>query len=396
MVSKRNAKQIIYVTVISVLDLIFLPIGLFLSLISRLKAKTKTIVGMGPNINITFLGYKKALQFAGLDSEIVIRSKDRITEGFSSEIDYTYGNEALAFLIRDYLIFFRAIIKYKTIIINYGGYSLGNHPIGRYYESLLLNISKIGFIVIPQGSDVQRYYDSPNLIWRYSAYKYYDRERLLKKSLQIKQKMLAINKIKKSFIFGGRDWIDYMDYWDGLLVGESAPYLKNESNFNDRNKIRIFHSSNHKELKGSNLINSTIQQLIKEGFPIEYLLLFQTSHDEVIDGIKWSDIVIDNIVMGWYGYISIESLALGKPVGVFLRKDLVNLHNFENNLFNIDDSPFIDIEPTNLRNLLIDLIDNRDLIETKTSLVKSFYQRFYSLEALSEKLLVAVHHLDKL
>ena len=48
------------------------------------------------------------------------------------------------------------------------------------------------------------------------------------------------------------------------------------------------------------------------------------ANNQVISLYQEADIIVDQILCGSYGLLSVESMALGKPVITYIRPDLVN------------------------------------------------------------------------
>lgn len=84
----------------------------------------------------------------------------------------------------------------------------------------------------------------------------------------------------------------------------------------------IVHAPTHREFKGSNHIIKAVEQLGKE-IPLRFKLVEGMSHDEAMALYKEADIVIDQVLCGAYGNLSVEAMALGKAVICYIRPDLV-------------------------------------------------------------------------
>lgn len=65
-----------------------------------------------------------------------------------------------------------------------------------------------------------------------------------------------------------------------------------------------------------------VKQLKSQGYNIKLFLVENTPHKEALEYYKQADIVIDQLLIGWYGMVAQECMALGKPVCVYLREDL--------------------------------------------------------------------------
>jgi glycosyltransferase involved in cell wall biosynthesis len=104
---------------------------------------------------------------------------------------------------------------------------------------------------------------------------------------------------------------------------EMYPYvgLKNQQS-NEMDSIKILHAPSRRRLKGTEHVLSAIKKLRNEGYNIELILIENTPHKEAIEYYKQADIVVDQLLIGWYGMLAQECMALGKPVCVYVREDL--------------------------------------------------------------------------
>lgn len=89
----------------------------------------------------------------------------------------------------------------------------------------------------------------------------------------------------------------------------------------DKEKLRIVHAPTSRLKKGTDLIIATINKLIADGESIEFTLVEHMSNQEAINVYKNADLVIDQIMVGWYGGLAVECMALGKPVMVYIREE---------------------------------------------------------------------------
>lgn len=91
-------------------------------------------------------------------------------------------------------------------------------------------------------------------------------------------------------------------------------------------KVRILHSffpsgrlNNNKNIKGSSFIYEAVERLKKEGYPVEYYYI----HDKPSNLMRYyqsqADIIVDQLIYGWWGSTGVEAMALGKPVICYLR-----------------------------------------------------------------------------
>ncbi len=122
-------------------------------------------------------------------------------------------------------------------------------------------------------------------------------------------------------------------------------------------KIKICHSPTDRYYKGSNDIIKICKKIEKNNSSVEFILIENMSHDEVIKIKKTCDILIDQIgdSGGWgYGMNSVESMALGLCC--------VTQMNEECNKF-FNNHPFINVNKNNLESKINNLILNPTIID---------------------------------
>lgn len=118
------------------------------------------------------------------------------------------------------------------------------------------------------------------------------------------------------------------------------------------NEIIIVHAPTQRDFKGTELINQTIENLQQE-LPIQYRLVEGLSHEEALALYRQADIIIDQILCGAYGNLSVEGMALGKPVVCYIRPDLVNKYPAG--------LPIRSANPDNLQDVLRELVSDHEL-----------------------------------
>jgi len=103
--------------------------------------------------------------------------------------------------------------------------------------------------------------------------------------------------------------------------------------------IRIVHAPSSRRKKGTDFIEASVKRLQEKGLPIELVLAEKLPHHKIKELYETSDIGIDQVLYGWHGKVSVELMALGKPVICNInpmyrkyRPDLPIVHGDPNNL----------------------------------------------------------------
>ena len=62
--------------------------------------------------------------------------------------------------------------------------------------------------------------------------------------------------------------------------------------------------------------------VLKKKYNFDFLLIENSEHKNVMQQLSKADIVIDQLILGAFGTISLEGMALGKPTVCFITDDL--------------------------------------------------------------------------
>ena len=92
--------------------------------------------------------------------------------------------------------------------------------------------------------------------------------------------------------------------------------------------LRILHgfyeggrTSDGKNIKGSRFVLEAIEKLRNEGCAVEYYYLQDVYSKDMRYYQAQADVVVDQLIYGWWGSMGIEAMGLGKPVVCYLRKE---------------------------------------------------------------------------
>lgn len=132
---------------------------------------------------------------------------------------------------------------------------------------------------------------------------------------------------------------------------EDFSYVGNENK--DRSEeINIVHAPSNRAKKGTEYVIKAINKLKNEGYKINLMLIEHMPYNKAIEYYKKADIVIDQLLIGWYGMFAMECMAFGKPVCSYIRDDLESCMPF---------NPIINTSPENIVENLRILTENGSL-----------------------------------
>lgn len=82
---------------------------------------------------------------------------------------------------------------------------------------------------------------------------------------------------------------------------------------------KVLHAPSHRGVKGTRFILDAVHRLKSEGVPFEFVLVEGLSHAEAMKLYADADLLVDQLLVGWYGGLAVELMALGKPVVAYIR-----------------------------------------------------------------------------
>jgi len=83
----------------------------------------------------------------------------------------------------------------------------------------------------------------------------------------------------------------------------------------------VVHAPTHRLGKGTRFILDAVSRLKSEGVALQFLLVEGVAQTEARRTFQRADLLIDQLLTGWYGGVAVEAMALGKPVICYIRED---------------------------------------------------------------------------
>lgn len=174
---------------------------------------------------------------------------------------------------------------------------------------------------------------------------------------------------------------------DLLEYSERAVWMPNPINLeeykpveqpNTGEGINIVHLPSARAEKGTEYVISAIEELKREGYNIKFTLVENIPHQEVMSYYNQADIVVDQLLIGWYGMVTIEAMALKKPVCVYIREDLVKYLPF---------IPFCISSKDDIAVKLKELIEDRELRKELGEKGRHFVEQVHDVNLVNEKIM---------
>lgn len=153
---------------------------------------------------------------------------------------------------------------------------------------------------------------------------------------------------------------------------------------NEDKFITIMHCPTNRTYKKSDYIEDAVYKLIKEGYKINYKCITNVTHAKLKEEFISSDLVIDQL-NHWYGTVTIEAMALGRPVICGYNKHLT-YYDYEKS----KDLPIINADHYNIYDVLKDVMENKyNLVEIGLK-SREFVEKVHDLKIVTNEL-VAIY-----
>jgi glycosyltransferase involved in cell wall biosynthesis len=146
---------------------------------------------------------------------------------------------------------------------------------------------------------------------------------------------------------------------------------------NTHKELKVIHAPTNKDFKGSVYVEAAVKK-IKHKSTFTYQTVEKMRNDEALLAYLGADIVIDQLLCGSYGMLSVEAMAMGKVVIAFIRGD-VRTHLPL-------DLPIVSASPENLPEVLLDLINNPERCTYLGRAGREFVKKYHEVGAVTEQL----------
>jgi hypothetical protein len=377
---KNNFKTLVIYGII-VWEIVFFPFIFACALISRFFVK-RFDVGLGPEPLINNVYHKKTMELFGYKTETFVNHVYYITNSFDKK--FLFSNKITRFFCL-YMLnidFLYVLFSYKILYIYFNGGPLMRSRLFWRFEPFLLSVANIKTVVMPYGGDVQILNRTPNLLFRHCMSADYP---LHKKSYKKMQTRMIIWTSHASHVISGCDWVDYMYHWDTLMVShfsiDMTIYNQYEKCCSNCDTLKILHAPNHRNIKGTGFVIDAVNELKREGYNIDLVLLEKTNNEDILKMIQNVDLVIDQLVIGWYAMFAIEAMLANKPVMCYLREDLLNFYRLAG-LISPTEPPLINSSPLTIKHDLMVILQDRSVLDDYACRGFEYVNKVHSLNSV--------------
>lgn len=144
--------------------------------------------------------------------------------------------------------------------------------------------------------------------------------------------------------------------------------------------LTFMHCPTNRRQKKSDELEAALDKLKAEGYRFNYKCVTNVSHDQLKQEYISSDVVIDQL-NGWFGTVSIEAMALGRPVVAGYRPHVCHYDKRYENM------PVINADVYNVYDVLKDILDGKYDLEEISKKSREFVMQTHDLKSVTKQLI---------
>ena len=195
--------------------------------------------------------------------------------------------------------------------------------------------------------------------------------------------------IKKFARYANRTYALNPDLLSILPPAQFLPYARDTREWvphygEPRARPRVLHAPSHRGVKGTRFLLEAAKRLKNEGVPFDLELIENLPHAEVQQRYRKADLVVDQLLLGWYGGFAVEAMALGKPVITYLRtSDLPNVPREMR-----EELPVIPATPATIYDVLKEwLTVRRHALPERGRASRAYVERWHDAREIAKRLI---------
>ncbi|MFX0093041.1 MAG: glycosyltransferase [Candidatus Hodarchaeota archaeon] len=146
--------------------------------------------------------------------------------------------------------------------------------------------------------------------------------------------------------------------------------------------LRVLHSfyeggrnAGGKNIKGSGYVFEAVKKLREERYPVEYYFIRDVESKYMRYYQVQADIVVDQLIYGWWGSTGIETMALGKPVVCYLRKEWKD--NFLRTFPEYESFPVVEATTETIYEVLKKLVTDEEYRKKRGAESRAFAEKHF-------------------
>jgi glycosyltransferase involved in cell wall biosynthesis len=289
-------------------------------------------------------GLSRAERKLGLTSDVAVFTPSPYGYGFDIDIRARPSDSLWRQLGRRLSFLRQAVDEYDVFHFNFGQTILSIRRFGQVVDELAwLRRRGKTILFTYQGSDVR---PSDHCPCERPECRQLDRYRRLgaQRALRFADHVFYQNPDLRQWL-PGASFLPYAAVDPTALRPEPLP---------EREELVVAHAPTDRVIKGTQHVIEAVDALRHEGVAIRLDLVEGVTRDAALERLAQADLLADQLILGWYGTVAVEAMALGRPVLSYIREE-----EPEDNPFGAE-LPIVRTTPATLADDLRALSANRD------------------------------------
>ncbi len=314
----------------------------------------------------------------GLDSKVLIDSNNWVN--YKSDICLGLENKSRIYsLFRRIETFLKYRKKFDIYHFNFGSSLIDYQNYGLHYLDLPFYNGKK--IMTYNGCDARQKYPTINRVDFSACHSKKCYEGLCNSGKLDQMRQIRINKVSKEvdhifslnpdlMYFLPSDKTTFLPY--SVAGWEDIKTFK----YSIDKKIKIIHAPTNREAKGSDFILSALNKLQNRYKNLEVIVIEKLPYEKALKIYQEADIIIDQVLIGWYGGFGVEVMKMGKPLCVFIREE--DLKFIPKEMADDLKDSVININPYNIETELSKYIENIGLLYKKSQASLDYVNKWHN------------------
>ena len=149
-------------------------------------------------------------------------------------------------------------------------------------------------------------------------------------------------------------------------------------------ELIVAHAPTDRVIKGTQHVIDAVDALRAEGMAVRLDLVEGVTRDVALERLAAADLLVDQLLLGWYGTVAVEAMALGRPVLSYIRE-----YEPEDNPFGAD-LPIVRTTPATLVDDLRALSAARDRVRELGVAGRAFVEEHHDPVAIARQALAGL------
>jgi glycosyltransferase involved in cell wall biosynthesis len=139
------------------------------------------------------------------------------------------------------------------------------------------------------------------------------------------------------------------------------------------NKLKIAHAPTNQQVKGTFYIQEAVKRICSEHRDVEFILIQNVPNAQARQLLQQVDVVIDQLLIGWYGGLAVEAMALGIPVICYIREEDLDFIPTKMR----DGLPIIKTRSNNIYEVLKETIEDRNKLSEIGEMSRAYVEKWH-------------------